>query len=84
MADETYDLIPTPEENPGELSPSALTDEPTGPIDYDLPCRHCGYNLRGLVEDEPARSAVQRWGGRCWAINCVSATLPGYGRWRKG
>lgn len=51
MADETYDLIPTPEENLGELSPSALTDEPTGPIDHDLPCRHCGYNLRGLTTD---------------------------------
>jgi len=28
----------------------AVRKEMTGPITEDLPCRHCGYNLRGLSE----------------------------------
>ncbi len=47
MEDETYDLIDEPQE---ELLPAPQADE--GPIDHDLPCRHCGYNLRGMTADK--------------------------------
>ncbi len=44
MDDELYGLIDEPYEEP-------LSHVVAAPIDDDLPCRHCGYNLRGLTED---------------------------------
>jgi hypothetical protein len=51
MDDENYDLIETPEEDPIDLAPSGLIQDGFEPIDYDLSCRHCAYNLRGMTED---------------------------------
>jgi hypothetical protein len=51
MADEVYDSTP---EASGELADESVgTDRTTDlpePISYDLGCRRCGYNLRGLKE----------------------------------
>ena len=44
MNDETYGLMNEPDEVP-------IQPAPAGPIAEDLPCRHCGYNLRGMTED---------------------------------
>lgn len=44
MDDGIYGLIDEPYEEP-------ITQMVAAPIDDDLPCRHCGYNLRGLTED---------------------------------
>lgn len=52
MADETYNS--TPEGSEGPADGAASEDRPTDlpePIDHDLGCRRCGYNLRGLYED---------------------------------
>lgn len=46
MDDGNYDLIDEPGGYEGLDTSPAPAD--TGSLDYDLPCRHCGYNLRGL------------------------------------
>src|SRR5688572_29505234 len=39
-----------------------LTPQPPRPIDYDLPCPTCGYNLRGLVTGRPCPECGQHIG----------------------
>jgi len=51
MDDEIYDLVDAPEDDPHNFNPLELADAPPVSIDYDLSCRRCAYNLRGLSED---------------------------------
>ena len=51
MDDETYDMISPAGEEPWGMDASGEEVVVSGPIDHDLPCRHCGYNLRGMTED---------------------------------
>ncbi len=48
MDENSYDLVGHPDDG-YRADPSGATAAAV-PLDYDLPCRHCGYNLRGLDE----------------------------------
>lgn len=53
MDEETYGMIESADGKIEDVDSytAELEAEPTGPIDNDLPCWRCGYNLRGMTED---------------------------------
>ena len=52
---------------------------PSGPttVSADIPCRKCGYNVRGLSTDRAVPSVASRWPRRCRETCCGFATPNG-------
>ena len=59
---------------------SAAMPVPSGSVDADIPCRKCGYNLRGLPLTGDAPNAARRSASPSMATCCATPTRSLSGR----